>query len=63
METFTVNEIRKSYLNNNREFHAYYYRDNNQNEIDLIILENAELTLIEIKKGVSYRLHDVSAFH
>ncbi len=62
METFVINEIRKSYLNNNKEFDAYYYRDNNQNEIDLIILENAQLTLIEIKKGVSFNLSDVSSF-
>ena len=62
METYTINEIRKSYLNNNREFNAYYYRDNTQFEIDLVLLENAELTLIEIKKGVSFRLSDVSAF-
>ncbi|MCD7840144.1 MAG: ATP-binding protein [Erysipelotrichaceae bacterium] len=62
METYVVNEIRKSYLNNNKEFDAYYYRDNNQNEIDLIMMENAQLTLIEIKKGVSFDLKDVSAF-
>lgn len=62
METFTIGEIRKSYLNNNREFIAYYYRDNSQNEIDLILQENAELTLIEVKKGVSFHLSDVSAF-
>lgn len=61
METFVVNEIRKSYLNNNQEFDAYYYRDNNQNEIDLILLENAQLTLIEIKKGVSFKLSDVKS--
>ncbi|MCD7808547.1 MAG: hypothetical protein LUH02_04330, partial [Erysipelotrichaceae bacterium] len=36
--------------------------DNNQNEIDLIMMENAQLTLIEIKKGVSFDLKDVSAF-
>lgn len=62
METYVVNEIRKSYLNNNKEFQAYYYRDNLQNEIDLVLLENAQLTLIEIKKGVSFHLSDVSAF-
>ncbi len=62
METYVVNEIRKSYLNNNKEFDAYYYRDNNQNEIDLIMMENAQLTLVEIKKGVSFDLKDVSAF-
>jgi len=62
METMVVNEIRKSYINNNLQFNAFYYRDSNQNEIDLILLENAKLTLIEIKKGVSYKLKDVNAF-
>ncbi len=54
METFVVNEIKKSYLNNNKEFDAYYYRDSNQNEIDLILLENGKLTLIEIKRGSEF---------
>lgn len=62
METYVVNEIRKSYLNNNLEFDAYYYRDSQQHEIDLILFENAQLTLIEIKKGVSFNLGDVSSF-
>ena len=62
METFVVNEIRKSYLNNNKEFDAYYYRDSNQNEIGLILLENGKLTLIEIKERVSYHLSDVPSF-
>ena len=62
METYVVNEIRKSYLNNNLDFDAYYYRDSDQNEIDLVMLENAELTLIEIKKGVSFNLSDVKSF-
>lgn len=62
METMVINEIRKSYLNNNKDFHAYYYRDNNQNEIDLILLENAEITMIEVKKGVSFSLSDVTSF-
>ena len=62
METMVINEIRKSYLNNNKDFNAYYYRDSNQNEIDLILLENAEITMIEIKKGVSFSLSDISAF-
>ena len=62
METMVINEIRKSYLNSNKRFDAYYYHDSNQNEIDLVILENAMLTLIEVKKGVSFTLADVKAF-
>lgn len=59
METFVVNEIRKSFLNNNLDFDAYYYRDSEQNEIDLVLLSDAELTLVKIKKGVSFKLSDV----
>lgn len=33
------------------------------NEISLTLFENAELTVIEIKKGVSFNLLDVLAFH
>lgn len=62
METFVVNEIRKSFLNNDLDFDAYYYRDSEQNEIVLVLLSDAELTLDKIKKGVSFKLSDVSAF-
>ncbi|MFV0379546.1 MAG: ATP-binding protein [Anaerorhabdus sp.] len=50
METFVMNEIRKPYLNNGKSFTGMYYRDSNQNEIDLILLENAKLHFVEIKK-------------
>lgn len=62
METYVMNEIRKSYLNNGKNFNGMYYRDNNQNEIDLVLLENAQLHLIEIKKGISFHLDNVKAF-
>ena len=62
METFVINKIRKSYLNNNQDFNGYYYRDSLHWEIDLVMIENGELTLIEVKKGVSFKLSDVSAF-
>lgn len=52
-ETYVVSEIIKGYANQgipvrNR---LCYYRDNNGNEIDLIILENGKLYPIEIKKS------------
>lgn len=40
METYVMNEIRKSYLNHGKEFQGMYDRDANQNEIDLVLLEN-----------------------
>ena len=61
-ETFIMNEIRKSFLNNKLPFHAYYYRDTNQHEIDLILLYEGQLSLVEIKQGVSFQLSDVKSF-
>ncbi len=62
METYVMNEIRKSYINNGQRFDGTYYRDSNQNEIDLVLLQNAKLYLIEIKKGISFNLGDVKSF-
>lgn len=62
METYVMNEIRKSYINNGREFLGYYYRDSNQNEVDLILLEDYRMHCIEIKKGSLFSLKDVKGF-
>lgn len=62
-ENFIMNEIRKSFINNKLAFHAYYYRDVNQNEIDLVLLYDGQLSLIDIKQGVSFHLSDVKSFH
>lgn len=61
-ETFVVNEIRKTFLNNKQPFQAYYYRDNNQNEVDLVLLYEGKMSLIEIKQGVSFNLGSVKGF-
>lgn len=62
METYVMNEIRKSYINNAKSFDGMYYRDFNQNEVDLIIVENETIHCIEIKKGISIKLSDVKGF-
>lgn len=62
IETFVVNEIRKTFLNSKLPFNAYYYRDSAQNEIDLVILFEGKLSLIEIKQGVHFEARDVKAF-
>lgn len=62
VETFIINEIRKTFLNNGIEPGFYYYRDNNQNEIDLIILNEGIITRIECKTGIRYNLSDVKGF-
>lgn len=62
VETYIVNEIIKSYKNNNKKPNFYYYRDIDQKEIDLVIQEGGELHFVECKSGVSYSKKDISAF-
>lgn len=62
METYVMNEIRKSYINNGKRFNGSYYRDTNGNEIDLVLLENAKLYLVEIKEGIEFNSSAVSSF-
>ena len=62
VETYIVNELRKSYKNNGIVENFYYYRDKNQNEIDLVILDGGVLHLIECKSGYDYSKKDVKSF-
>lgn len=62
METFIINELRKSYINNGKNPNFYYYRDNNMNEIDLIIINAGKIHLIECKSGMSYNLKAIKSF-
>lgn len=54
-ETYVVGEIIKSFVNYGRDArkHLYYYRDNNQKEIDLLINYNNVIYPIEIKKSAN----------
>lgn len=61
-ETYCVNEIIKGFKNNNRKAEFYYYRDNHQNEIDLVILENGILYPIEIKQTMNPNASNAKAF-
>ncbi|MCD7894094.1 MAG: ATP-binding protein [Erysipelotrichaceae bacterium] len=63
METYVMNEIKKSYENNGLKFNGYYYRDNHQNEIDLILIDNMKLHCIEIKKGSMFEKKHVKSFN
>jgi len=62
VETYIHNEICKSYKNNNVEVQMFYYRDNNQNEIDFIILRDGNLYFIEAKSGKQYGINDIKGF-
>ena len=54
-ETYVISEIIKSYANAGRDTRnrLCYYRDNNNKEIDLIILENGKAYPVEIKKSAN----------
>ncbi len=54
-ETYVVDEIIKSFVNCGKDArkHLYYYRDNNQKEIDLLINYNNVIYPIEIKKSAN----------
>lgn len=61
-ETFIINEIRKSYINAGISQELNYYRDNNQNEIDLVLLKDGTLSCIEIKSGQSFSSSSIKGF-
>ena len=62
-ETFVVSEIIKSYYNKGiLEAPLYFYRDNNMNEIDLLIEDNGTLYPLEIKKHADPQKKDIKAF-
>ena len=61
-ETFVFNEIRKSFINFGIMQDLYYYRDTDQNEIDLVLIKDASISLIEIKTGQSFNASNTKAF-
>jgi len=62
-ETFVVAEVLKSYYNAGIiDPPLYYYRDQQKNEIDLIIVKDGMLHPIEIKASASPHSHDIKAF-
>jgi predicted AAA+ superfamily ATPase len=52
-ESWVFSEIYKSYLNAGKEPPIYYYRDKDQREIDLLLVQDGTLYPIEIKKAAS----------
>ncbi|OIP19539.1 MAG: ATPase [Comamonadaceae bacterium CG2_30_59_20] len=53
LETWVVSEIIKSYWHNGQEAHLYFYRDTDQQEVDLLIESGDTLYPVEIKKTAS----------
>ena len=52
-ESYVFSEIYKSYLNGGKEAPLYYYRDKDQKEIDLLLVQNGCVHPLEIKKAAS----------
>lgn len=53
-ENFVVTEALKQRYNQSKESNLYFYRDSNQNEIDLLLKRNTRLYGIEIKSSMTY---------
>jgi predicted AAA+ superfamily ATPase len=61
-ETFVVAEILKSYYNAGTAPALFYYRDRDQKEIDLLLMENGCLYPLEIKKTAAPKRQDAAVF-
>jgi predicted AAA+ superfamily ATPase len=61
-ETFVISEIIKSYWHNGEKPDIYFYRDEKNNEIDLLIFENGKFHPVEIKKHATPDKNDINAF-
>ena len=62
-ETYVISEIVKSYYNCGiLEPPIYFYRDKNMVEIDLVIVRDATIYPIEIKKYTNYDIRDIKQF-
>lgn len=53
-ENFVVNEALKSRFNAGRNSNLYFYRDSNQNEIDLLMLESDGIKGMEVKSAMTF---------
>jgi predicted AAA+ superfamily ATPase len=62
LETYVFSEILKSYWHNGKDAYIYFYRDNDQKEIDFIIEANGRLYPVEVKKTASPALTDIRNF-
>lgn len=53
-ENFIIMEALKHRHNQGKESNLYFYRDSNQNEVDLILRNRESLCGIEIKSSMTY---------
>lgn len=62
LENYVVAEIRKTYMNNGKECLLWYYRDKENNEIDLVIESDGQLHPLEVKRSVNPGSELIRAF-
>lgn len=62
LENYVVAEIRKTYMNCGKECLMWYYRDQDSNEIDLVIESDGELHPLEVKRSVNPGTELIRAF-
>lgn len=62
LENYVVNEIRKTYLNRAEDCLMWYYRDKDNNEIDVVIESDGKLHPIEIKRSANPGSELIGAF-
>lgn len=62
-ETFIYNEIRKTFINEGIKQEFFYYRDSDQNEVDLLLLRDGKISCIEIKAGQGFNSTVTKSFN
>jgi len=62
LETWVISELLKGYWHNGKEPPFYYYRDKDQREIDLLVVQDGVIHPLEIKRTASPGADDVKAF-
>ena len=62
LENYVVAEIRKTYMNNGKECLLWYYRDKENNEIDLVIESDGQLHPLEVKRSANPGSELIRAF-
>lgn len=53
-ENFIVMEVIKHRYNQGLEGGVYFYRDSNQNEVDILLKQEGKITAIEVKSSMTY---------
>jgi len=62
LETWVMGELLKSYWHNGRRAPFYFYRDKDQKEIDLLIIQDGFVYPLEIKKSAAPGQDDIRHF-